>query len=465
MRKCSTWRRILFRNFLIRNMATVTECYVEPLGRGYKRVILPHKQVVYLGRNRDTSILDRLVSKNQLSLTADYERQIVECVQLGTNLSGYNGYAISKGTTYAFTNGDKIEVVLGKFLYEVVFELVDISEITPRKKQKVDSNAERNIPDDFDGNWQFIDNSLLLYTPNVDTQGTSIAAFDLDGTLITTKSGQRFPKDTNDWVLAFPNVQKTLKDLYLEGYRIIIFSNQHKLGYEKHLIPSFKTKIDNIIHKIGVPIQVFIATQRDMYRKPLIGMWNSLLKLMNETVDMQQSFYVGDAAGREKNWAPHKKKDHSMSDRLFAINIGINFYTPEEYFLKARSVKFLMPEFDPRAVTSYDGIVPLSKDPEAILMVGCQGSGKSHFCKKHLIPRGYVYINRDSLGSKQKCLNTFEDCLKTQKSVVVDNTNPDIDSRKPYVDLCKRSLSFDKEPMTCFAQLRSSFSYSFTKSS
>jgi hypothetical protein len=33
--------------------------------------------------------------------------------------------------------------------------------------------------------------------------------------------------------------------------------------------------------------------------------------------------YVGDAAGRAKNWAPDKPKDFSCSDRMFAANIGI----------------------------------------------------------------------------------------------------------------------------------------------
>jgi bifunctional polynucleotide phosphatase/kinase len=40
-------------------------------------------------------------------------------------------------------------------------------------------------------------------------------------------------------------------------------------------------------------------------------------------VDDSKSFYVGDAAGRAKNWAPNKPKDFSCSDRMFAHNAGI----------------------------------------------------------------------------------------------------------------------------------------------
>ena len=33
-------------------------------------------------------------------------------------------------------------------------------------------------------------------------------------------------------------------------------------------------------------------------------------------VDVDESIYVGDAAGRPAGWAPGKKKDFSISDRL-----------------------------------------------------------------------------------------------------------------------------------------------------
>ena len=48
-------------------------------------------------------------------------------------------------------------------------------------------------------------------------------------------------------------------------------------------------------------------------------------------VDLNQSIYVGDAAGRPAEGK--KKKDFSFSDRLFALNAGLKFYTPEEHFL------------------------------------------------------------------------------------------------------------------------------------
>ena len=75
-------------------------------------------------------------------------------------------------------------------------------------------------------------------------------------------------------------------------------------------------------------------------------------------IDLAESFYCGDAAGREKNWAPKKNKDHSIADRLFAMNITLNFKTPEEHFLGARKVNMLMPEFDPRKIKQMSLLVP-----------------------------------------------------------------------------------------------------------
>lgn len=70
-------------------------------------------------------------------------------------------------------------------------------------------------------------------------------------------------------------------------------------------------------------------------------------------VDMNQSFYCGDAAGRVANWAPGKKKDHSLADKLFAENLELKFYTPEQFFLGHSIANVLMskPEFHPKEVT------------------------------------------------------------------------------------------------------------------
>lgn len=77
-------------------------------------------------------------------------------------------------------------------------------------------------------------------------------------------------------------------------------------------------------------------------------------------------------------------------------------------------------------------------------MVGCPASGKSHFAKKYL--SHYEYVNRDRLGSWQKCVSMMEKHLIEKNSVVVDNTNPDAAARQRYLEVAKKH----KVPVRCF---------------
>jgi bifunctional polynucleotide phosphatase/kinase len=56
-------------------------------------------------------------------------------------------------------------------------------------------------------------------------------------------------------------------------------------------------------------------------------------------VNMEESLFVGDAAGRDR--------DHSCSDRNMASNVGIQFQTPEEFFLGEEAKPFKR-TFDPK---------------------------------------------------------------------------------------------------------------------
>ena len=45
---------------------------------------------------------------------------------------------------------------------------------------------------------------------------------------------------------------------------------------------------------------------------------------------------------------PGKKKDFSCSDRLLAVNLGLEFRTPEQHFLGQKATdKFLLPGYTP----------------------------------------------------------------------------------------------------------------------
>lgn len=71
---------------------------------------------------------------------------------------------------------------------------------------------------------------------------------------------------------------------------------------------------------------------------------------------MEKSFFCGHEAGRPAGFNSNGKpiqKDYSCCDRLFAINIGIKFYTPEEYFWKKSTAEvFALPAFNPNDILS-----------------------------------------------------------------------------------------------------------------
>ncbi len=58
------------------------------------------------------------------------------------------------------------------------------------------------------------------------SSGDALAGFDMDGTLICTKSGKTFPTNATDWQLFCSSVPAGLQKLRKRGMRIAIFTNQ-----------------------------------------------------------------------------------------------------------------------------------------------------------------------------------------------------------------------------------------------
>ncbi|KAG8748301.1 hypothetical protein FRC10_007692 [Ceratobasidium sp. 414] len=264
--------------------------------------------------------------------------------------------------------------------------------------------------------------------------------FDLDDTLITRKSGKKFSDDPTDWKLWADNVAEKIKRAVSDGFAIVVVTNQAGLP-QKDREGKWMKKITLIAESAfaDIPFRVFAAKEKDAFRKPLVGMWDALeaeFKKENVTIDKSLSCMVGDAAGRIR------PKDFSAADRKLAENIGVRFYTPEEYF-KGQKVELPpLTGFHPSSLKTpsepFPTLTSTSAKPELVLFVGPPGSGKSTLFERQFGPAGYVHVNQDTLKTKPKCLKETERVLSQHGKCVVDNTNRDKNARAEYIAIAKK---------------------------
>eukprot|EP00744_Colponema_vietnamica_P012467 GILI01017494.1.p1 GENE.GILI01017494.1~~GILI01017494.1.p1 ORF type:complete len:467 (-),score=102.75 GILI01017494.1:70-1470(-) len=305
------------------------------------------------------------------------------------------------------------------------------------------------------------DGSLLFFDCG-STPSTKIAGFDMDGTLITPKSGAKFPKDAKDWRWLFPSVVSKLQELNAEGYKVVIFTNQKGISTGRASESDVTDKISAMAAQLGFGLQALVATEDDWNRKPCLGMWQFLQAKANQDtpIDASQSFFCGDAAGRPKRGAA--PKDHSAADFKFALNLKLRFETPESIFLGQKQTISETFEFDPRKLPvsagpddASDKRYSLARDSqELVLIVGSAASGKSTLTTTFF--SNYVRVNQDTLGSKPKCISAVKQALSSGKSAVVDNQNKDALTRREYIKIAKdlgipaRAVFIVSDAHTCF---------------
>eukprot|EP00796_Vickermania_ingenoplastis_P007010 gene7010-4972_t len=195
----------------------------------------------------------------------------------------------------------------------------------------------------------------------------------------------------------------------------------------------------------------------------------------------RESFYCGPEAGRAGDRG-------SCRDRKFAFNIGggLTFCLPECMFQAAEERKmfhrngrlhrkaceratiaepFSWCGLDPTRYTCVPSLRGWQLDTsgtcrvtqlglqkgyaslrrrdgrqELVLLVGLPGCGKTTFYRRFFAPLGYAHINRDTLGTKAKCLKAAAAAWSEGKSVVIDNTNPTSAGRREYITMIAEAV-------------------------
>lgn len=257
----------------------------------------------------------------------------------------------------------------------------------------------------------------------------NVYLFDLDYTLIKTKSGKKFPIDKNDWVILNKNIKTKLDGI--SNSLIGIISNQKGLKSVEQK-KDWKYKLDQICQELRIDF-VFASVSDDRYRKPLPGSYEYIREYY-KLVDWdklntnKKIYYIGDAFGREK--------DFSDTDVKYALNNGFKFKTPEIFFNfnkdEGKSGNITYPIINyfshPEQAIIFDELDKVIRENRKIIIItiGFPASGKS-FLRKELIKKypQFHYSNNDDVGEKVQSRMLIKKTLPEYDFIIDDNTNLD----------------------------------------
>jgi bifunctional polynucleotide phosphatase/kinase len=287
---------------------------------------------------------------------------------------------------------------------------------------------------------KYCDDGLLVYGKY---PVNDYYAFDLDHTLIKPKSSRTHPVDFDDWKYMY-KIDEIINKI--NGREIVIFTNQMRLKTQL-LREGFIQKVTNCI---GRDFLLVCAYGGQYYRKPSPNMY----KFVCNNTAAKAIVYVGDAAGRTE--------DFSDSDRKFAHNIGVDFKTPEEFFLgitQELPLLTYLDTLDSPVELNFNDVNNVNNNGAIILMVGLPGAGKSTYSK---IINGII-VNQDTVkdgspGTLAQCLRKVRQSISDNHkgaNIIIDNTNLTRAIRKKYIDIAREhemkifAVWFDIDVKTC----------------
>jgi DNA 3'-phosphatase len=298
----------------------------------------------------------------------------------------------------------------------------------------------QTIPSPLGVSWQSLHNHhVLVRKPNLkgtiwrdsngkpnDNRCLKVAAFDLDGTLVQWSSDAPgfWPSQLSHYELWNATVPTRLRQLYDDGYCVVVFTNQGGIqgAHNGKRATLVKTILDWLESLIQRPLCAIASTKspkkspQESFHKPSPHMWTKILcqkAVFGIDIDIgaggggadddddanqtrrsdwsSSSFFVGDSADEDDA--------QGGVDAKFAKAVGIPFFTPENYFGPSRQQeRQRQQEIDLTAISDetpphslavrnallgryYDNDDDGDSTPIMLILVGVQGSGKSTFCR------------------------------------------------------------------------------------
>lgn len=274
----------------------------------------------------------------------------------------------------------------------------------------------------------------IYYKIDKQSKKNKIAIFDMDYTLIKPN---KYFLDSRDWKFLYDD--KTIDKLrQINKYNQLLI-----IMHDKELNTDNKLKIEELSKKIveiktlsGVNFDLIISTNNDYYKKPLTGIWDFYNSYRNTKIYKLRSFYVGNFAGRvyeKKKSNGAIKKDLNNDDRFFAYNIGLEFYTPEDFFnVIDRKHKII----EPILKIEKNNIIKIISNKNLVILVGPPACGKTYLYNNMF--SNYEHICIDILNNFTACLKLTEYSMQYGRDIIIDNRNPDYKTRKTYLDLADK---------------------------
>jgi bifunctional polynucleotide phosphatase/kinase len=259
---------------------------------------------------------------------------------------------------------------------------------------------------------------LLVRTENFLLKD-KFAMFDLDGTIISNRSGKKFFNAVDDWKLR-DNVKVTLQKYNKSDYSIIIISNQTGLWNNDSRREMFISRLHDIISELQVPICFLASIKCNILKKPSPAIYNKIILKLKIP---KKVFYCGDAAGRTS--------DFSDSDIKFAMNNLIKFYLPEHIFGWDKNATYPDIQFKQLEFNTHEFQYKRLYKKELILMIGFPASGKSTIVDILHKFHGFTVASNDI--HKRFFVNMLDKYINSGDDIVIDNTNLSRESREKII--------------------------------